>query len=61
MKKTTAIKIAIEAIKKQRQDFAVEHNLYELKLHSESTERTYKKYERLSEAIDILEDMWMEI
>jgi|GEM_PF-5146504 len=53
MKPKTAYKIAIECIRKQQRSFAVGANLYKAGVRY-STEKEYKKYQRLQEVIDIL-------
>ena len=55
IKTKTAYKMGIVALKKQRQDFAFDANLYNYGVRSIVTTRHKKKYDRLTEAIEILQ------
>ena len=57
MKQSTAVKLAIEAMEKQRQLVAFDHNLFVGGLVSERTEIAHKEYERWNEAIKEIEAM----
>lgn len=56
MTKNKAIKLAIEALKKYRHTFSVEHNLHtKMDIKTPITRRHHKKYKELTEAINVLE------
>ena len=60
MKKNTAINIAIEAMEKMRSRYAVGHNAFIEKQQSWDfifIERDHKSYERISKAIEVVNDL----
>lgn len=57
MQKATAIKIAIDCIKKERQKFVFDANLYKAGVVSHHTQRFAERCGRLNDAIAILQEM----
>jgi len=56
IKYKTAYKMGIEALRRQRQEHAFGANLYKVGVRSISVKRDRKKYDRFTEAIEILQN-----